>query len=611
VLEIESPYYTQEDMDSLTFAQTASVMYLASYRHPPYKLSVSTATGAWSLAVYSRTNDPLTAPATLNIASAWAADGKTYVTLSAAAVSEHVYTIAAVGGMTDLNAKWRLYAVENVGGAPTYEVRVAATDLAYAVPGTYTTGGTATPDVDNPIAVSFFESRLVFSGTNVRPTTLFMSRSPVGTTGATRYDDFTGGTDADHACFFTLAPTNGQLDYITWAIGTAKYLIVGAFGGVFRVSGGGLDEPITPSSVNVRQVDSLGCEASPPVANGAYVYFIQRGGSAVRVLKYSADVDDLVSFDLCLNAEQIAYSPLTRIALQFGRPDRLWVLREDGVLASVTIDVTERTAGWHRITPSGTDAGFLDVAVLPRQGLPDQLWVLTKRKASGVMSGAELRYTEYLGDEVSFPDIEDYYGTTATEALDAAAYRAAVEDLIDTAAHLDAYETYSSTPATVVSGVWHLEGETVTAVADGVEVSGLTVTNGAVTLTTAASVVHVGLPYTGLIQTQNLEMGGRSGPAQAKPRNINALNIRFLNSKGGKYGTDLYHLYDIDTEDPNALILADGSAAPLFNGIRSLQHSDVWSTDTDRNEKTVFIQQTKPFPCVVQFIDIEYETGDE
>lgn len=612
VVAVASPYYTADELAAINYAQTTSVMYLACYRFPPYKLTLAAPTATWTLAVYSRTNDPLTAPATINVTGASQSGTHLYVTLASAAVDEHLYTIAGVTGTiaSSVNAKWRLVSVPNVGGVPTYELFNPTTgEESGGGSGTYTSGGTATPDADCPIAVAFYESRLYFAGTNARPSTLFGSRSPVSTTGATRYDDYTGGTDVDHAVFFTLAPTNGQIDYVTWAVGTAKYLVVGTFGGVFRVSGGGLDEPITPSSINVRSIDSFGCEDTPPAVNGAFVYYVQRGGVTVRTVRYSVDADDLVSVDLCLNSEHISESPLTRVVFQAGRPDALWVLRTDGELAVVTLDNSERIAGWHRHTASGTSAKFVEVAPLARTTASDQIWVVAERSVPGIVSGAVLRYAEYMADEISFPDIEDYY--TGTAATDAASYRTAVEALIKTSVHLDAYETYNSTAATVISGLHHLEGATISAVADGVERTGLLVTDGAITLPVAASVVHAGLPYVGLLQTQNLELGGRSGPAQAKPRNINALNIRFLNSKGGSYGTDLYHLYDIETEDASALTLADGSAAPLFNGIRSLSHFDNWSTETDRNEKTVFIKQSRPFPCVVQFIDIEYETGDE
>ena len=611
IYEVDTPYLADE-LDYLQFTQTPDTMYLTHYAYAPRKLTVDSSE-TWTLATYSRTNDPFVAGSALTITGISLGAGYVIVSfaLPATILGGQSYTFASIVGTTELNGNVYKMAPDPSAPFGTLRAYLLDPDTGAQIDGSamtaYTSGGTATPTADNPIGVTFYESRLHFVGTSRRPRTCFASRSPVPTTGAARLDDFTGGTDADHACFFTLAPVAGSVDYITWGGGTSKYLLVGTFGGPFRVSGGGLDEPITPSSINVRQLDAYGCSAAMPALTGPLAYYIQRGGKTLRGVKYAADVDDFASFDMCLNADQIGDSELKRVVFQANRPDALWVVRDDGQLAGCTVQGTERIAGWHRHTIGGTAAKVLDVAVLPRPGMNAQLYVVTER----TIDGATYRAVEAMADDVVFPDIEDYFTGEDNAATDAATYRAAALAILKTSAHLDAYEVYNSTPATSITGLHHLEGETVTAVADGVEVTDLTVEDGAITLPTAASIVVVGLPYTGLLQTQNLEVGGRSGPAQAKPRNINALNIRFLNSKGGKYGTDLYHLYDIDTEDPDALELADGSAAPVFNGIRALQHSDVWSTENDRNEKTVFIQQTKPFPCVVQFIDIEYETGDE
>jgi hypothetical protein len=609
---IATPYLAGE-LDDIFFAQTVDTMYLDHIGYTPRKLSIDSS-NTWTLATYTRTNDPFTPGTALTISDILLGTSTTVrFALPATIDGNQPYVFASVVGTTEINGgtyKLQPDPLPPFGVAQALLVNAttgAQIDSSAWTP--YVSGGTATPAADNPVCPAFYENRLVHAGTNRRPRTLFLSRSPVPTTGASRYDDFTGGVDADHACFFSLAPVNGSVDYIAWAGGTTKFLLVGTFGGAFRVSGGGIEEPITPSSINVKQIDAFGCAATAPALNGNQAYFIQRGGKTLRGLQYSVDVDDLQSVDMCLNADQIGDSELKRVVLQTGRPDALWVVRNDGQLAGCTIQGAERITGWHRHKIGGTAAKILDVAVLPRPGLNDQLYVVTER----TVNGATQRAVEAMSDDIVFPDIEDYFTASTAASTDAATYRAAALALLKTAVHLDAYETYSGAAATVISGLDHLIGQTVTAVADGIERTGLVVSaGGAVTLPVAASIVHVGLPYTGLLQTQNLEVGGRSGPAQSKPRNINALNIRFLNSKGGKYGTDLYHLFDIDTEDPDALELLDGAgSAPVFNGIRALQHSDVWSTDNDRNEKTVFIQQTKPFPCVVQFIDIEYETGDE
>lgn len=90
--------------------------------------------------------------------------------------------------------------------------------------------------------------------------------------------------------------------------------------------------------------------------------------------------------------------------------------------------------------------------------------------------------------------------------------------------------------ATELRGLWHLEGETVSALADGQEVNDLLVTDGAVTLPFAASRATVGYPYTSTLATQRLEAGASIGTAQAKVKRIHKCGLRLYASLGGKVG---------------------------------------------------------------------------
>ena len=104
-------------------------------------------------------------------------------------------------------------------------------------------------------------------------------------------------------------------------------------------------------------------------------------------------------------------------------------------------------------------------------------------------------------------------------------------------------------------------------------------------------------------------MGGRNGPAQAKPRNISEINVRFMNSLGAEYGTSLYALQKIEHRLSNAI--AD-RPAPVFSGIQRVKLEDSWSGLTDiRREKNVFITQRLPLPCIVQALDVTYDTADD
>ena len=90
--------------------------------------------------------------------------------------------------------------------------------------------------------------------------------------------------------------------------------------------------------------------------------------------------------------------------------------------------------------------------------------------------------------------------------------------------------------ATTLRGMYHLEGETVSALADGAEVTGLVVTDGVVTLPNPASRVIIGLPYVSTLATQRLEAGAAIGTAQSKVKRIHKLGLRLYASLGGKIG---------------------------------------------------------------------------
>lgn len=662
---------------------------------------------------------------------------KTIVTFaSGATINPNVgYTFSAVGGATQINGSTYWLKQESDG---VHITLADGTEVDSSGWSAYTSGGIATASAENPLSVAFYEGRLVFGGTNQRPDCLFLSRSP-DNNGNSRYDDFTGGTAADFACFFQLAPTGGSASFISWTRGGPDYLFVGTFGGPYRVSGSGLDIPITPSSINVRQFDTAGAEETMP-AGLQQMFFVQRAGATLRSIKvinpYLATFE---SSDMCLNAEQVGYSPIQRVVLQRGRPDALWVFRADGQLAGMSVHLTMQTSdtltGWHRHQLGGVGAKVVDVAVVPRQTGFDQLWVVVQR----TINGATRCFFEVMADDVVFPDPEDFYGLSGaivkasddpaqqntaqadgSKTSDLALWKAAIYRYQEDYVHMDAEVAYDgslrgvaagatltpsavgaaqvegqaavpitltasqavftaadvgseiwvkpnkltglgagratitaftsstvvsavvtvpfSSTAAVAAGDWyfavstfygfgHLEGAQVAVVTDGAVFSDggqtgdsdfptITVSQGTITLPAGnidqqprAAVLRAGLPYIGMLKTHNLDMGGRSGPAGSKPRNINEINIRFMSSLGCEYGTDLYAMEKIDHR------LSDANfdrPAPVFSGLRRVQLEDSWSGLEDAvREKNIFVTQRLPLPSVVQLLDVQYDTADE
>jgi hypothetical protein len=92
--------------------------------------------------------------------------------------------------------------------------------------------------------------------------------------------------------------------------------------------------------------------------------------------------------------------------------------------------------------------------------------------------------------------------------------------------------------SSTVSGLWHMEGQTLSALADGAEVKNLTVTNGQITLPVAASRAQIGLPYTSYLATQRIDSGATDGTAQGKTKRFHQIVMRLYASLGGKVGPD-------------------------------------------------------------------------
>jgi hypothetical protein len=154
-----------------------------------------------------------------------------------------------------------------------------------------------------------------------------------------------------------------------------------------------------------------------------------------------------------------------------------------------------------------------------------------------------------------------------------------------------------------VSGLTHLEGETVTICADGGGHPTAVVSSGDVTLQANTSVAHAGLKIpTGFIQTLDIEAGGTNGPAQTKKKNTFEVAIRFRNTIGAKYGTGLYKLTQII--DRKGTHFFDRPPLPS-NESQKFNINTGWARD-----RSIIIAQDNPFPCVVQLISVFTNTSN-
>ena len=474
----------------------------------------------------------------------------------------------------------------------------------------------------------------------------------------------------------------GKVDHIEWLAGNVEFLLCGTFGGITKVTGDGINEPITPTSINAKPVTGEGVADISPIPQGNILLYAQRGGLTIRSFEFDILADNFISVDRNLVSDHITESGIKQLAFQNGRPDALWAVRNVGKFLGNSFNAKEYVSGWHNHILGETDVNVLTVAVIPQPNSFDQIWVGVERTINGVTR----RTVEFFEDEPSIPRIEDFYTGDANEDADRATFVRAMNEGQKSYIHLDSVLTYDGsafganvsatlTPAAKigiaieftasaavftsdmvgrelwkkpingvgfgrakitaftdtthvdctitqdfdstdamaagnwylttasVSGADHLEAETATIVTDGGKHPDKIVASGAVALDYQASVVHVGLGYTGLLKTLNLEGGGITGSGQTKPTSVSKVIVRFLDSLGAKVGSQRYLLENIPFRSTDDLT---SSPVPLFSG-----NKEVSFDDSAQNKKHIYVVQENPMPCVVQALDVYMEVSDE
>lgn len=283
-------------------------------------------------------------------------------------------------------------------------------------------------------------------------------------------------------------------------------LAIGTSGDEFIVGAVNASNPLGPSNIQVKPQGSHGSRAIQAVRIGYEVVYVQAAGRKLRNQKYDFYTNTYSSEDLTVLAEHITLGGIVQM-IPVQEPDPIvWCVRDDGTLIGFTYNVEQQVTGWHQHDVSGE---VESIATIPSpDSHDDDLWMIVKR----TINGGTKRYIEYI--------------TPVFES----------DNAIEDAFFVDCGLTYDGDPATVIFGLDHLEGETVTILADGMTHPTRVVTVGSITLTRAASKVQAGYSAPCDIVKMRIEAGGANGPAQSKIKRVDKLNIRFVNTLGGKYG---------------------------------------------------------------------------
>ncbi|MFT4271815.1 MAG: hypothetical protein QM578_12445 [Pantoea sp.] len=405
-----------------------------------------------------------------------------------------------------------------------------------------------------PTKVAFYKNRLLFAG-----------RGKLWFSVASDYENFTPMADGYEVADDDAINVQIEADStntIQW-IAPGSSLLIGTAGAEHSCSPSTTTSAFGPKNIQITKESAYGSTGVTAVQVGATSMFVQRAGCKVRAVLADYESGSYSSSDLTVLAEHITRAGIVDMAWQQEPDYVLWVVLSDGSLVALTYNDEQKVTAWHRHDVSGSVEA---VSCIPDpNGIRDDVWMVVNRTINGVTK----RYVEYLHSTWD----------AATEAFSSAYY-------------VDCGLTYSGTPVTSVSGLSHLEGETVAVIADGAAHPNQIVSGGAVSLEWESSVVHVGLPFTSEIVTLPLEAGGTAGTSQGKTKRLSKLTLRFVNTLGGKTGQEGGNYLDIlKSRDYSGLM--DNPPAP-FTDDRNIDFPGDYDTNA-----CIRVVQDQPLPMTL------------
>lgn len=642
--------YTDSELFQLKFTQSADTLYIVHPLHAPAKLTRSSHT-SWSLSTITFLDGPY-----LPINS-------TTTTFTPAATTGAGVNVTSSANMFTLFDVGRFIRIKH-GSTWGYAVITSVSSLTVAVVTIINAFGNTTavttwrlgvwcPLTGYPGSVVFHEDRLCFSGATSVPQRVDGSKS--GDYENMAPTDTAGVVANDNAISFTM--NANDVNVVRWVTSDEKGLLAGSVGGEWAIKPSTQGEALTPTNITAKRASSYGSANIQPVQAGKATIFVQRSGRKMREMTYFYEVDGFRSPDVSLLSEHVLNGGLVELAFQKEPQPIIWGVRADGVLVSMTYERESESlkVGWarHILGGVGTSAGgdpvVESVAVIPSaDGSRQDVWLVVKR----YINGATKRYVEYITKAFEDEDeqrdawfvdcglsydapktitgatkanpvvvtcnshgysngntvnISGVLGMTELNGNNYVIANVAANTFELSGINGTAYTTYISAgearkQVSTVSGLWHLEGETVSVLADGAVQPDVTVSLGVATLTANASTVQVGYNYDSDGQLLRIEAGSQDGTALGKTRRAHRVGMLVDRLLGLKVGMDFDNLTQLTfrtSSDPLT------RAPSLFSGILSE------TIDSDYDFENQFCwRQDQPLPGTILAIMPQMLTQD-
>lgn len=443
-----------------------------------------------------------------------------------------------------------------------------------------------------PRYVEIYQNRLVYASTVSKPVSFWMSETSI-------FNGFGEGPDDEDSIQESVSAP-----LITW-LSSSRDLLVGTSNSEMAILGGESGSAVTPSNIRPVVKTYYGSDGQTPLRIGTEILFVQGGGKKLRSMGYEFASDGYNGEDLLFLSDHLPTS--IKEGDYAYNPDSIIYLVDDSGKLLIGSYVREQSViGWTKYT---TEGSFENIAVIPNNGV-DDIYVIANRTINGttkryveklrieddteLLSGISDSYLTYdAGMDVdaitnadpgvvtspshglSDGDTVKIIGATGMTEVNTVTYTVAnktthtfeLNDAYANNVDTTAFGTYTTSTGKaklhklvdVISGLGHLEGETIQLKVDGAKHPDKVVTSGSVTLDYDAYNVVAGLSYTTVVETMNPQFAGSIGVMQGQPQR----NVRVILRM---YDSTLPMMDDTDFIPARTGLDLMDNALPLFSG---------------------------------------------
>jgi len=415
-----------------------------------------------------------------------------------------------------------------------------------------------------PQFVDFYEQRMVFASTLERPQTVWFSKSG---------DFFNFGVSSPIVASdaVTLTMDSGTQNKIRWT-NTTKQLLLGTLGDEWSIAGSGY-EPLSFSSNRTSRHTNVGSEKINALMINNVTLFIEKHGRRVNQFVFDFNSDTYDTVDLSVLAPHMTdNNSIISWAYQQSPYGIVWCIRDDGAMIALTFKREHKVAGWHF---HETDGKFLTVGCTPGSR-EDDIWVVVERTIDdNVVWYIEKKAPEYKSDSI----LDAYF--------------------------LDSHIVYDGASATTITGLEHLEGETVSILANGGVMADRVVELGAITLDYAVEKAVIGFKYESILEPTLLDINMIDGTRIGRVQRITKVDAYIYKSILFEYGRYDDSGNTIVTEELPFMYPSNitGQQIPLFTGNKEFDFPEGYDPET-----RLLVRQIKPLPLTVIMLTDTVET---